>query len=62
MCVRNSVLGLLLLCVMFGAVSCGGSGSSNGGGSTVTPLSGTVTVTGAQRKPKPQRNDPVTIS
>jgi subtilase family serine protease len=42
---RNGVLGLLLLGVMLGLVSCGGGG----GGSTPhvpTPLSGTVTVTG----------------
>ena len=40
---RNIVLGLLLLCVMFGAVACGGGGSSSG----VTPLSGVVTVIGS---------------
>src|ERR1019366_3330468 len=42
---RNRLLGLLLLGVMLGLVSCGGGG----GGSTPhvpTPLSGTVTVTG----------------
>jgi len=39
---RNTLLGLLLLCVMLGAVSCGGGGSSSG----PIPLSGVVTVTG----------------
>lgn len=39
---RNTLVGLLLLCVMLGAVSCGGGGSSSG----PIPLSGVVTVTG----------------
>jgi len=42
---RKGLLVLLLLCVMLGMVSCGSSGNS-GGGSTVTPLNGTVTITG----------------
>ena len=41
---RKVLLGLLLLCVMFGALSCGGGGS--GGGSGPTPLTGNVTITG----------------
>jgi len=40
---RNSLFGLLLICIMFGALSCGGSG---GGGSGPTPLTGNVTITG----------------
>ena len=45
---RNMLLGLLLLGLVLGAVSCGGGGG--GGGSTgtgPTPLNGTVTITGA---------------
>jgi hypothetical protein len=42
---RKALLGLILLSLMFGAVSCGGGGGgSNGTGST--PLNGTVTITG----------------
>jgi len=41
---RNGLFGLFLLCVMFGALSCGGGGSGSSGGGP-TPLSGTVTVT-----------------
>ena len=43
---RTSLLGLLLLGVMLGLVSCGGGGGGGGSGSGPTPLSGTVTVTG----------------
>lgn len=42
---RNILLGLLLLCISIGAVSCGGGGGSSST-PTSTPLSGTVTVTG----------------
>ncbi len=44
---RSRLLGLLLVCVMLGAVSCGGGGGGGGTSSANrTPLSGTVTVTG----------------
>jgi hypothetical protein len=42
---RNAFLGLLLSCVTFGAVSCGGGGGSGSSGSNPTPLSGNVTIT-----------------
>jgi hypothetical protein len=42
---RNTLLGLLLLCISMGAVSCGGGGGSSST-PTAMPLSGTVTVTG----------------
>jgi len=45
--VRNALLGLLLLWLMFGAVSCGGGGGGGGStGSGPTPLNGNVTITG----------------
>jgi len=42
---RNAFLGLLLLCVTFGAVSCGGGGGNGSSGSNPTPLSGNATIT-----------------
>ena len=42
----NTVLGLLLLGLMFGAVSCGGGGGSGSNGSRPTPLNGNLTITG----------------
>ena len=44
---RNTVLGLLILGLMFAAVSCGGGGGSGSNGSGPTPLTGNVTITGA---------------
>jgi subtilase family serine protease len=59
---RNRLLGLLLLGVMLGLASCGGgSSSSGGGGSTVTPLNGTVTVTGISGNLSHSVSIPVTI-
>ena len=58
---RNGLLGLLLLCATLAMVSCGGGGSSGGGGSTVTPLSGTVTVTGTSGSLSHSVSIPVTI-
>jgi hypothetical protein len=43
---RNTVLGLLILGLMFVAVSCGGGGGSGSSGSGPTPLNGNVTLTG----------------
>jgi subtilase family serine protease len=43
---RNTVLGLLILGLMFVAVSCGGGGGSGSSGSGPTPLNGNVTITG----------------
>ena len=41
------VLSMVVVALLLGVASCGGGGSnSGGGGNTVTPLSGTVTVTG----------------
>jgi hypothetical protein len=42
---RNVLLGILLLAVATGAVSCGGSGNSGGGGSGPTPITGNLTIT-----------------
>jgi hypothetical protein len=42
---RNGLFGLFLLCVMFGALSCGG-GNNGGGGSGPTPITGNITITG----------------
>jgi len=42
---RNLLLGLFLLVVMFGALSCGGGGNG-GGGSGHTPITGNITITG----------------
>ena len=58
---RKSVLGLLLLGVMLGLVSCGGGGSGGGGGGT-NPLSGTVIVTGASGNLTASISIPVTIN
>ena len=59
---RKSLLGLLLLGVMLGLVSCGG-GSSGGGYSppAPTPLSGTVTVTGTSGSLTHSVSIPLTI-
>ena len=45
---KKALFGLLVLGVMFGALSCGGGGNSGGGGngSNPTPISGNVTITG----------------
>ncbi|HEX8800741.1 MAG TPA: hypothetical protein VF772_19120, partial [Terriglobales bacterium] len=43
---RNTVLGWLILGLVFGAVSCGGGGGSGSNGSGPTPLNGNVTITG----------------
>jgi hypothetical protein len=40
----NALLGMILLCLMFGAVSCGGGGGSSSSGSST--LNGNVTITG----------------
>ncbi len=42
---RNVVLGLLLLCFTFGAVSCGGGGGGGSTGTNPTPLNGNLTIT-----------------
>jgi subtilase family serine protease len=42
---RNGLLGLFLLAIAFGAVSCGGGGSGGSTGTTPTPLNGNVTIT-----------------
>jgi hypothetical protein len=57
---RKILLGLLLLGVMLGLVSCGGG--SGGGGSNVTPLNGTVTVTGTSGTLTHSVSIPVTIN
>ncbi len=44
--VRKGLLALLLLSIMFGALSCGGGGSGGSNGSGPTPLNGNVTITG----------------
>jgi subtilase family serine protease len=43
---RNVLLGLLVLGVMFSVVSCGGGGGGGSSGSGPTPLNGNVTITG----------------
>ena len=43
---RNSLFGLLLLCIMFGALSCGGGSGGGSTGTGPTPLNGNVTITG----------------
>ncbi len=57
----SNLLGLLLLAILLGTVSCGG-GSSNGGGSGPTPLNGTVTVTGTSGTLTHSVSIPVTIN
>jgi hypothetical protein len=44
--VRKGLFALLLLCMMFGALSCGGGGGGSSSGSGPTPLNGNVTITG----------------
>ena len=44
--VRKGLFALLLLCIMFGALSCGGGSNGGGNGSGPTPLNGNVTITG----------------
>jgi hypothetical protein len=43
---RNGLFAFFLLCVMFGALSCGGGGGSSSSGASATPLNGNVTITG----------------
>jgi predicted PurR-regulated permease PerM len=44
--IRNVIFGLILLCVMFGALSCGGGNSGSSSGSGPTPINGNITITG----------------
>lgn len=43
---RNGLFGFFLLCLMFGALSCGGGSGGSPSGSGPTPLNGNVTITG----------------
>jgi len=43
---RNGLFGLFLLCLMFSALSCGGSSNGGGSGTGPTPITGNVTITG----------------
>ena len=44
--VKKALFGLLVLGIVFGALSCGGGSSSGGNGTGPTPITGNVTITG----------------
>ena len=43
---KRALFALLVLGVMFGALSCGGGSNNGGGGTGPTPITGNITITG----------------